>query len=331
MAAPTYPNPISVLDVLIELSPSPSVPAPSTYNTSFDSLSMSLDTGQTGYPKGIQKVIPKNTPSVKGPNLSLDNFHGMVKVKPGNSGILTSGSGYTLPAAAGTKVSAIVIAGGGGGGGGSARNGDWQGYFQGGGGGGSAGAVLALNEPVTLGATLPFSIGSGGGAGGITMGQYTPAGSPGGNGGRTSLYFNGNGRSATEGGAGGVSGDGNHQPGSYPPLAYSQGGYAGAGYPAPMGTSGVAGGTAPNGPTVGGAGGRGYTIDTTVGTPPGSILGLGAAGSSYAQYSSVYPVPGTGYGAGGSGGGTVQSDRGPSQNMNASAGIPGAIFIWWGY
>jgi hypothetical protein len=329
MATPSYPNQIDVLDVLIELSPTPGIPTPSTYNTSLDSLSMAAG-GSTAYPGGIQATIPKNTPSVHN-QISFDNFHGFVKVKPGNSGIITSGSSYTLPAAAGTKVSAIVIAGGGGGGGGSARNGDWQGYWQGGGGGGSAGAVLALNEPVTLGATLPFSIGSGGGAGGFTMGQYSPAGSPGGNGGRTSLYFNGNGRSATEGGAGGVSGDGNHQPGSYPPLAYSQGGYAGAGYPAPMGTSGVAGGTAPYGPTVGGAGGRGYTINTSVGTPPGSILGLGAAGSSYAQYSSVYPVAGTGYGAGGSGGGTVQSDQGPSQNMNASAGTSGAIFIWWGY
>jgi hypothetical protein len=98
-----------------------------------------------------------------------------------------------------------------------------------------------------------------------------------------------------------------------------------------MGTSGVAGGTAVDGPTVGGAGGRGYIIDTTVGTPPGKIFNLGVAGSSYAQYSNINPVAGTGYGAGGSGGGTVQSDRGPATNMNASGGTPGAIFIWWGY
>ena len=90
---------------------------------------------------------------------------------PGNSGIITSGSSYTLPYTTGMTVNIITIGGGAGGGGGSGRS-SYSGYFTGGGGGGAGGNGYASSVSVLPGQTLTFSIGAAGGAGNATDGIY---------------------------------------------------------------------------------------------------------------------------------------------------------------
>jgi len=92
-------------------------------------------------------------------------------VIPANSGIITSGSSYTLPVTTGTSIKVLAIAGGAGGGGGSGRS-SFAGFFDGAGGGGAGGNAYATVS-VTPGQVITFSIGGAGGAGTSRDGIYT--------------------------------------------------------------------------------------------------------------------------------------------------------------
>jgi len=239
-------------------------------------------------------------------------------VIPGNSGILTSGSSFTLPSTSGTKIKVLAIAGGAGGGGGSARGPYYSGFDTGGGGGGAGGNAYVANVAVTPGQTINFSIGSAGGAGSARDGIYT-AGSNGGNGGVTYITVNSTTVAYATGGVGGL----------VSPNA-SGGSAGGETTGSPLITP-VAGGSASGGTQNGGYGANGYAINTTVGS--GTILTYGNIGTASTGFGSGPSQTGTIYGAGGGGGGTCQSDQGGQQNgaQNAASGSGGAVFIWWGY
>ena len=253
-----------------------------------------------------------------GSSVSFSDLGGKSYVIAANSGILTSGSSYTLPATSGTSIKILFIAGGAGGGGGSGRNSNYNGFNSGAGGGGSGGNGYATVS-VTPGQSLSFSIGGGGGAGASRDGNYS-AGSGGGAGSTTSVTINGTTYSCSGGSGGAVA----------PNLSGgSAGGTGGAGYA----ISPTAGGTATAETSTGGFGAKGYTINTTVGLSIGSIIGYGNSGRSWGPFESGSQpaTAGTVYGAGGSGGGTCQSDQTFTGNQNAAGGTAGAVFIWWGY
>ena len=248
--------------------------------------------------------------------ISMSNMYGKAYTVAGNSGILTSGTSYTLPSTSGLTVKILVIAGGAGGGGGSGRT-AYSGYYTAGGGGGAGGNSYA-QVSVTPGQTITFSIGSGGTAGTTRDGIYS-SGSNGGVGGNSSASVSGSVVCSAASGGGGLVSP-NASGGTYGTsvvgttlLGASQGNTAGAGT------------------TYGGGGAPGYFINTTVGAT--TILTYGAAGVTYPEgTTSTYNTPGTGYGAGGSGGSCAQSDvYVPSYNIYANPGNGGAVFIWWGY
>lgn len=234
-------------------------------------------------------------------------------IVPGNSGILTSGSSFKLPETSGPKINVLVIGGGGGGGGGSGRRTN-SGYSTGGGGGGAAGNAYVLSIPVKPGQDIAYVIGAGGSAGGGRDGVYS-SGSNGGTGGSTSITINGSVVAQVSGGNGGLV--------SPNATAGSAGGLV-------TGTqilTPTAGSDAPSGTSAGGAGAKGYTINTLLSAA--SSLGYGASGIGY-PHGSTAAIAGTIYGAGGSGGGTAQSDVEAYANVGANAGTTGAIVIWWG-
>lgn len=239
----------------------------------------------------------------------------------GNSGILTSGSSYTLPLTSGTFINILVIGAGAGGGGGSGRIPTWSGYSTGGGGGGAGGNAYALNVPVVPGQTISYSIGSAGSAGDSRNGIYS-SGSGGGSGGTTSVTVASVLKAAATGGSGG---------------AVSPGGGGGSAGSASTGTqllSPTAGSTALTDTYTGGNGGNGYTINTTVGLSLASILTLGSAGYGGVGYSGGVNATSVAYGGGGGGGGCAQTDRCFEWNCSGvypAAGAAGAVFIWWGY
>jgi len=248
--------------------------------------------------------------------ISMSNGYGKSYVIPGNSGILTSGSSFTLPSTSGDSISVLAI--GGGGGGGSGRT-SFAGFFTGGGGGGASGNAYAVSIPVTPGQTVSFSIGGAGSAGAARDGIYT-SGANGGAGGDTSVTVNSTLRAYSFGGSGGA---------VSPNATGGTSGGTGAGSPLLVPANG---GTAATNATTGGQGARGYTISTTVGASISSILTYGSSGTiSGAAGSGVPPTPGTIYGAGGGGGGCAQSDAQPGGNINPNAGTDGAVLIWWGY
>jgi len=250
--------------------------------------------------------------------ISMSNGYGKSYVIPGNSGILTSGSSFTLPSTSGASINVLAIGGGGGGGGGSGRT-SFAGFFTGGGGGGAGGNAYAVSIPVTPGQTISFSIGGAGGAGTARDGIYT-SGANGGTGGDTSITVNSTLMAYSYGGSGGA---------VSPNATGGLSGGTGAGSPLLVASNG---GTAASGATTGGYGARGYAIDTTVGTSIGYILSFGSFGTiSGSAGSGIPPTPGTIYGAGGGGGGCAQSDAQPGGNINPNAGTNGAVFIWWGY
>lgn len=254
-----------------------------------------------------------------GTPITMDQLHGKSYVIAGNSGVITSGTSYTLPLTCGPTIKIIALGAGGGGGGGSGRT-FQSGYYTGGGGGGAGGNVYTTVS-VTPGATVYFTIGTGGGGGGARDGIYT-SGSNGGGGGTTYVSVNGSYVATATGGGGGyvspsgsAGGGGSWGTGSYALLTSSAGLNAGSGT------------------TYGGQGARGYSINTSVGTALGSILTYGSYGTTYPQGTTgVYNTAGTIYGAGGSGGSCAQSDVYiPSYNINGISGTTGAVFIWWGY
>ena len=249
---------------------------------------------------------------------SMQQLLGKSYVIAANSGILTGSGSYTLPQTSGTTIKILAIGGGAGGGGGSGRT-SYSGYFTGGGGGGSGGNAL-YTLTVTPGAsnTISYSCGSGGGAGSFRDGVYS-SGSNGGSGTSTTVTFGSTIAQAT-GGSGGL-------------VAPNASG--GSGGSASVGTQQISpttGGTAADSATTGGTGAQGYSINTTVGLSIGSILTYGSSGNGGgAQNSGQYSSSGTVYGAGGGGGGCSQSDVYNYNNIFASGGTQGAVFIWWGY
>ena len=245
---------------------------------------------------------------------SMQQLLGKSYVIAANSGILTSGSSYTLPQTSGVTVKVLAIAGGAGGGGGSDRT-SFSGYYTGGGGGGAGGNAYATIT-VTPGATISFSIGGGGGGGAYRDGIYS-GGSNGSAGSTTYITYNGSTVAQASTGAGGL----------VSPNA--SGGSAGGVNTGSALVSATAGGTAADSATTGGQGAPGYNVNTTVGA--GTILTLGSYGTTYAEGSGGYGTSGTGYGSGGSGGGCAQSDRVNYNNIFSTAGSAGAVFIWWGY
>lgn len=238
---------------------------------------------------------------------------------PGNSGIITSGSSYTLPYTTGFTINVLVIAGGGGGGGGSTRNAANAGYNVGAGGGGAGAAAYATNLSILPGQVVTFDIGGAGSAGSPRDGRYT-SGSAGTSGSATVFYINGT-SYATAGGGG---------PGQISPDSTAgSAGTVNVGSNALSAQAGGAGTSTNQFTGQGGYGAAGYTINTTVGLSIGSIIGYGSQGATYTA-GGPSSTSGTVYGAGGGGGGTNQSDQQSPANAYPAAGTAGAVFIWWG-
>ncbi len=259
--------------------------------------------------------------------ISMSNLYGKAYTVPGNSGILTSGTSFTLPSTSGLTIKILVIGGGGGGGGGSGRT-SFSGFFTGGGGGG-AGAIAYAEASVTPGQSITYQVGSGGTAGVARDGVFT-SGSNGGSGTTSFVSINGVTVAQATGGVGGV---------VSPNATGGAGGTVTAGstavYVGPSGSvtlNAVAGGTAGSGTTSGGIGAEGYQFTSTaVGASPNPSYGY--AGATYPEgVVNVPNTPGGVWGGGGSGGSCAQSDVYiPSLNINPNAGGTGAVFIWWGY
>jgi len=253
--------------------------------------------------------------------ISFTNFSGKAYTVAGNSGILTSGSSYTLPSTSGLTIKVLVIAGGGGGGGGTGRNSNYQGWNTGGGGGGGGGNAYVTSISVTPGQAVSFSIGGGGGAGNPTNGQYG-GGSDGSGGSSTSVVVNGSTVASVSGGGGGTLSANYDAP---------PGGTAGTiTTGSSTGVSIYAGSSPGYNTQVGGTSAYGYQINTTVGLSIGSIITLGTQGVGHGVGGGP-ATAGTIYGAGGGGGGSCQSDQTFDGNQYAAAGTGGAVFIWWGY
>lgn len=255
---------------------------------------------------GINGAIPSSGA------ISLDKFYGANKLIPGNSGIITSGSSYTLPLTCGTTIKVLLIGGGGGGGGGTARTAGYDGYNNGGGGGAAGGNAYGVFS-VTPGETVTYTISPAGAAGSSRDGIYS------------------SGSSGTTPTAGSFS------TASFATLV-ANGGTGGS--VSPDGSAAAAGTntgfqilTATNGGASsylsGGTGAKGYTIDTTVGLSLGSILGYGTSGAPGGYNSGTPAQSGTVYGAGGGGGGVNPANS--NVGKNAANGTAGALFIWWGY
>lgn len=254
------------------------------------------------------------TGTTVGTTTSMQQLLGKSYVIAGNSGVLTSGSSYTLPATSGASVKILVIAGGGGGGGGSSRDNGSGGWNMGGGGGGGGGNAYIV-ATVTPGQAITFSIGGAGSAGSARDGGFS-SGADGGPGGISSATVGASVVANASGGGGGV----------VPP-----GGSAGAAGAASVGSALVSApaGQASTSRLYGGDSAVGYVINTTVGTALGSLLTFGAVGAGGVNNSGQAGATGTVYGAGGGGGAANNVNN--SAGMNPAGGSAGAVFIWWGY
>ena len=262
----------------------------------------------------------------------LSDFYGKSSVIHGNV-TLTSSQTYTLPATAGTSITAVSISGGGGGGGGSAR--EDRGTYSGGGGGGS-GEVRQATFTVTVGQALTVVVGAGGSAGGGRDGPYS-GGITAGYGGDSYVQRSGVNVVYAYGGAPGTV----SQPGATSPGGVAGGnratgigtqinpGYAGAQgeYEQYNATTPTASGTEPvrtpnfTGYIGGGIGGSGMN---TAGTPAGG--GAGGRGNQAVDVANRAAATPGGYGAGGSGGGCNLSSN---PYINGSAGTQGVVFLSW--
>ena len=252
---------------------------------------------------------------------SMQQLLGKSYVIAANSGILTSGSYYTLPQTSGTTIKIIAIAGGGGGGGGSFRNAANAGYNVGAGGGGAGGNVYLSSVTVTPGQTIYFSIGGGGAGGAPGYGVYSPTPQPGSIGTQTTVTVSGSVVAQANAGGGGA---------QSPTATAGSAGSAGTGSQY-LSVSAANDGYSNNQFVgQGGVGAIGYSINTTVGASISSILTYGSAGATY-YAGGPASTASTVYGAGGGGGGTCQADQQSYQNAYPAAGTVGAVFIWWGY
>lgn len=265
--------------------------------------------------------------------IGMGGARGKAYVIAGNA-LITSGTSYTLPVTSGPSINVLVIGGGGGGGGGSGRT-FASGYYVGGGGGSSGGASYALNIPVTPGQKVTFQVGGGGTAGSVRDGIYS-SGSGGGPGGDSFFKVNNVAYAYAYGGKGGANSPTGTGAAYATATAIGIDPYHTAGSPA--GSPGLnAGATAyleaVTANTKGGPGGKGLLI--TLATTDPSYLAphssLGNFGVGYPENSGTFGVAGTGYGAGGTGGGCAQSDVYNYNNIIATTGNGGAVFIWWGY
>jgi len=246
--------------------------------------------------------------------ISLESFYGAANIVPGNSGILTTGASYTLPATSGTSIKVLVIGGGGGGGGGSSRDQNWSWGIYGGAGGGAGGNAYNTIG-VIPGSTLTFFIGSAGAAGSPRDGPYS-GGNSGSSGGTTVLYYSGVAYAQASGGAGGLV--------SQATAATSPGSaLQGSAILTPQ-----YGGGSPGGNT-GGVGGNSYTIDTRVGASFSDILIYGNQAAAGQPNSGSTAGNGANLGGGGGGGGNNEANN--DAGCIPGNGSAGAVFIWWGY
>jgi hypothetical protein len=211
------------------------------------------------------------------------DYYGKANLTPGNGGLFTASTTFTVPSSSGGTLKILSIGGGGGGGGGTNR---CAVYLYVGGGGGGSGEITLKTVSVTPGTVLTITVGSGGSAGGQRDGQYG-GGAAGGTGGTTTVK---NGATVLAGAGGGSGGALSQQPAQRPILdnysahfnqtiidtapsailaaggAGGSGGGGSSGYTNPFAS--VAGnGTSYAGATYmgGGDGGRGYNINTTSG------------------------------------------------------------------
>lgn len=261
------------------------------------------------------RFMAKNGTVSSGTSISMSELYGKSYIIAGNSGILTSGTSYTLPLTTGPYINVLVIGGGGGGGGGTARDGGHDGYNTGGAGGASGGNAYALSVAITPGQTISYSIGSAGSAGGARDGVFS-SGASGSSGGTSSVTVDSVVVAQASGGAGG---------GVSPDGSASTAGGASTGTLALAVTNGSA-----SSYLSGGAGAKGFTIDNTVGLSSiSSLIGYGSAGATRGFNATTAAESGTIYGAGGGGGGVNQAND--NAGYSPAAGTTGAVFIWWGY
>ena len=234
---------------------------------------------------------------------------------PGNSGVLTSGTTYTLPLTSGTSVKIICIGGGGGGGGGSSRPISTTGA------GGGGADIRSTTVQVTPGETITYSLGAGGAQGSPRDGPFS-GGVSGSAGATSSVTVRGNTVLTAPAGGGG-------QVASTTSASIPQGGAAGSGGTGTQILTPNAGsnGNVTGGTGSGGASARGYSISTTIGaTTPASY---GATGAGGIGQSGSAGQTGTTYGGGGGGGGNNGTNN--LAGMNPAVGGAGAVFIYWGY
>jgi hypothetical protein len=255
------------------------------------------------------------------------NF-GMLSPKPsGPNQIFTEPGTYTWIAPSGvTEVNGLVIGGGGGGGGGSGRT-AYAGYYTGGGGGGASKAVYRW-LPVTPGNSYTVVVGDGGVKGDPRDGIYS-SGSNGGNGSGSSITgFDAFGSSILSGGGFGGANSPTGTGGQSGNVGGGTGAFGSGAFELVTAQSGL---NAGSGTTKGGRGAPGYNVNFSTSVALQNLVSFGSYGISYAEGSGQSGSGGTGYGAGGTGGGCVQSDVYNANNMYATDGAPGAVFIWWGY
>jgi hypothetical protein len=268
-------------------------------------------------------------------------------VSPGNSGVLTSSTSFTVPATSGGTIKILCYGAGGGGGGGTGRTHNTGPYT--GGGGGGAGENTIRTISVAVGTTLTIVIQGAGSGGGARDGGYS-GGSSGTAGGYVYVANGGTIIAAAGGGGGGSVSQ--LEPSSYygyytfiQTSAVTSGGYAGGSgltgtsYGSSRIVNAEAGQSVSYQTTGGGYGGIGYTINTSINVTPYGFgsRGTGANGNDAGGLggpSRIGPSPGstgTVYGAGGGGGGKDNEYWGTTSYLNGYGGGPGAVFIYWGY
>ena len=244
----------------------------------------------------------------------MQYLYGTSYVIANNSGVLTTGSSYTLPSTSGTTIKIICIGGGGGGGGGSSRPINVTGA------GGGGADIRYATATVTAGGTVTYSIGAAGAQGGPRDGPFS-GGASGGPGGTTSVSIGASVVVTAPGGGGGEVARLDSTP--------STGGYAGSGGTGTQILTPNAGsnGNVTGGVGSGGASARGYSINTTVGAT--TVASYGAVGAGGIGQSNSSGQTGTTYGGGGGGGGNNGTNN--LAGMNPAPGATGIVFIYWGY
>ena len=211
---------------------------------------------------------------------------------------------WTVPAGV-TSVKVLVVAGGGGGGGGAYDYPGILGWTTYGGAGGGGGVIYNASYSVTPGASIPITVGAGGGGAYNIIGLSARLAANGGNSvfGSLTAVGGGSGGSGSNGGNGGSGGGGGWYSDLYnsslaPRVTNYTGGTgtSGQGY---QGADGQGGGGGAGGPASGGTGGAGYTSSISGSSytySPGGSINNGANATVYGGGGgSCAPYNGTNY------------------------------------